>query len=91
MGETDPLVGVDPPDPSLPTLLFNQVPEAKVVKNRVHVDVNVPDAAGIDGLVGLGARVLRANPDGEGWTIMAEPEGNEFCVIPLDAADWADG
>jgi hypothetical protein len=83
--ETDPAVGVDPPDPSLPMLWFNRVPEAKVVKNRVHLDVNVADAAGIDRLVALGARVLRAHPDGEVWTIMADPEGNEFCVFPLDA------
>lgn len=83
--ETDPSVGVEPPDPSLPTLWFNEVPEAKVVKNRVHVDVNVADAAGIERLVALGAKVLRANPEGEAWTIMADPEGNEFCAFPLDA------
>jgi hypothetical protein len=84
--EAEPsVVGVDPPDPSLPTLWFNEVPERKVVKNRVHVDIDVPDAAGIDRLVALGARVLRRNPDGGIWTIMADPEGNEFCAFPLDA------
>jgi len=83
--ETDPSVGVVPPQPRLPTLWFNRVPEPKVGKVRIHMDVNVPDASGIDRLVGLGARLLEPNPGGERWTIMADPEGNEFCVFPLDA------
>jgi hypothetical protein len=83
--ESDPAVCVDPPDPSFPTLWFNKVPEPKVGKVRIHLDVNVPDASGIATLEGLGARVLQPNPGGERWTIMADPEGNEFCVFPLDA------
>jgi hypothetical protein len=82
--ETDPSIAVDPPDPSLPNLWFNEVPEPKVGKVRIHMDVNVPDARGIDRLVELGARVLAPHPGGEGWTVMADPEGNEFCVFPLD-------
>jgi len=81
--ESDPSVGVDPPDPSLPNLWFNEVPEPKAGKVRIHLDVNVTDKSGIDRLVSLGARVLALHPGGERWTVMADPEGNEFCVFPL--------
>jgi catechol 2,3-dioxygenase-like lactoylglutathione lyase family enzyme len=82
--ESDPSVCVDPPDASLPTLWFNSVPEPKVGKVRIHLDVNVPDAAGIGRLEGLGAHIVESHPGGERWTIMADPEGNEFCVFPID-------
>ncbi len=62
-------------------LVFAPVPEPKTVKNRIHWDVTVPDASGVDDLVARGATVLR-KPDAEiSWTIMADPEGNEFCVF----------
>lgn len=60
---------------------FAHVPEPKAVKNRIHWDVMLGAGAAGDDLVALGARVLRA-PDAEiSWTIMADPEGNEFCVF----------
>ena len=83
--ESNPSVCVDPPDASLPTLWFNSVPEPKVGKVRIHLDVNVPNAAGIGRLEGLGARIVESRPSGEVWTIMADPEGNEFCVFPIDS------
>jgi hypothetical protein len=50
------------------------------VKNRVHIDVATDD---VDALVAHGARVLRARGDGGlGWTILADPDGNEFCAMP---------
>jgi hypothetical protein len=59
-------------------LVFVPVPEAKTVKNRIHWDVDVPD---VGLLVEHGATVLR-EPDGDiQWTIMADPEGNEFCAF----------
>lgn len=63
-------------------IIFQRVPEAKVVKNRVHVDYDTPDRASeVARLVGLGARVLRDMDEPEGrWTVMADPAGNEFCV-----------
>jgi len=65
-------------------LLFEQVPDAKAVKNRVHLDLQpqLPRAQEVQRLVALGARVLhdRTRPDGSGWVVMADPEGNEFCV-----------
>jgi hypothetical protein len=54
------------------------------VKNRVHIDINLPDAAEMERLQRLGARALREIRDAEGrllWTIMADPEGNEFCAF----------
>jgi hypothetical protein len=62
----------------------NQVPEPKVVKNRVHIDINLPDAAEMERLQRLGARALREIHDAEGrlrWTIMADSEGYEFCAF----------
>ncbi|MFF4506343.1 VOC family protein [Streptomyces sp. NPDC001401] len=65
-------------------LLFQRVPEAKTVKNRLHLDLH-PGEGRRDGeverLEGLGASVLRRvkEPAGE-WVVMADPEGNEFCV-----------
>ncbi len=65
-------------------LLFQRVPEAKTVKNRLHLDLHPGEgrrAAEADRLTGLGASVLREvkEPGGE-WVVMADPEGNEFCV-----------
>jgi predicted enzyme related to lactoylglutathione lyase len=64
---------------------FNPVPEPKVAKNRVHIDINMPDGAEIDRLLGLGASVVQEIRGEDGalwWTIMADPEGNEFCAFP---------
>jgi hypothetical protein len=65
-------------------LLFQRVPEAKTVKNRIHLDLHPGQgrrAAEVERLTGLGASVLREvkEPGGE-WVVMADPEGNEFCV-----------
>jgi hypothetical protein len=73
--ETDPTVAVDGPGP---TLFLQQVPEAKTVKNRVHVDLSSTDrTAEVARLVDLGARVVAQQ---DGWTVLGDPEGNEFCV-----------
>ena len=61
-------------------IVFGSVPEPKTVKNRVHIDVTADD---VDALVAHGARVVRAKGDGGlGWTILADPDGNEFCAMP---------
>jgi predicted enzyme related to lactoylglutathione lyase len=63
-------------------MLFLKVPEEKTAKSRVHVDFGVPDReAEVDRLVGLGAtRHDTHNEWGIEWTVMTDPEGNEFCV-----------
>ena len=75
---------VQAPD-SIEGLLFIQVPEGKVVKNRVHLDLQPTDRTRDDEvarLQELGATVAadHRTPDGAGWIVMADPEGNEFCV-----------
>ena len=73
------------PDRSL-ALLFIRVPEAKQVKNRVHLDLAPPSPDQRDEevrrIVALGATIVddRRKPDGTGWVVLADPEGNEFCV-----------
>jgi hypothetical protein len=73
--ETDPVVMLDGPGPSL---CFQQVPEKKAAKNRVHVDVLAADRpAEVERLVALGGSV---HTEFDTWTLMQDPEGNEFCV-----------
>jgi hypothetical protein len=72
--EDDPNIAVDPPDGKGPTFWFCRVPEPKVVKNRVHVDVY----GDVDALVARGATLVDSLPR---WTVLADPEGNEFCVF----------
>jgi hypothetical protein len=62
-----------------PSIWFQRVPEGKTAKNRQHFDLRPvgPPVDEVTRLVGLGARVLR---EAEGLVVMADPEGNEFCV-----------
>jgi hypothetical protein len=66
--------------PGMPieTFDFVPVPEPKAVKNRVHWDVTATDIAA---LVERGARVLRRPDDKISWTVLADPDGNEFCAF----------
>ena len=63
-------------------LTLQRVPEPKTIKNRVHLDLEVPDLdAGIAQLETLGATVIQPRPaEGWQWVVMTDPEGNEFCV-----------
>ncbi|MHB8330068.1 MAG: VOC family protein [Acidimicrobiales bacterium] len=63
-------------------ILFWKVPEPKSSKNRMHVDLASGDPAEeIDRLVALGAtKVEFREGNGSSWTVMADPEGNEFCI-----------
>jgi predicted enzyme related to lactoylglutathione lyase len=76
---------VDRPDrPSgVPGWLFFRVPEGKSAKNRMHVDLLADDLdAETERLVGLGARVLHEKREwGAHWRTLADPEGNEFCLV----------
>ena len=72
-----------------PKLLLQRVPEPKAGKNRMHLDLHTPDIeAEAARLEGLGAR--RLEPDamdehGTKWVLMADPDGNEFCVCDAGA------
>ena len=71
--------------PEGPVLHFNQVPEAKTIKNRIHLCLR-PETSReqeVARLMGIGATFVtdHRKPDGTGWVILADPEGNEFCVL----------
>ncbi|GGK08163.1 glyoxalase [Pilimelia anulata] len=72
-----------PADGVAPDLLFLRVPEAKAGKNRLHLDLRPDDqAAEVARLERLGARrVSVGQGDGVSWVVLADPEGNEFCVL----------
>jgi predicted enzyme related to lactoylglutathione lyase len=68
-----------------PKIVFQKVPEAKVVKNRVHLDLIVGDRieAEAERFIGLGATRVSDGPFEEGgtsWIVLADPEGNELCI-----------
>ncbi|RAJ47072.1 hypothetical protein K353_00273 [Kitasatospora sp. SolWspMP-SS2h] len=66
-------------------LYFHQVPEAKTAKNRVHLCLRPETTrdAEAERLLALGAALVadRRDADGTGWVVLADPEGNEFCVL----------
>ncbi|WP_432546091.1 VOC family protein [Kineococcus sp. SYSU DK004] len=91
-----PLPGGEPRPPGDPVLLRDPagrapdlwvapVPEPKAVKNRMHVDL----VGDVDALLALGAALLRRPDEQVAWTVLADPEGNEFCVFapPSPGAD----
>ncbi|MFI6581541.1 VOC family protein [Embleya sp. NPDC050493] len=71
--------------PEGPTLLFRQVPEEKAGNNRLHLALRSagPRDEEVERVLGLGARTVAdlRDPDGTGWVVPADPEGNEFCVV----------
>lgn len=96
----------DPDDPNLPDheeclilspdrsqlLLFINVPDEKVVKNRLHLDLRPVDGSReeeVARLVELGATQVGdfRRPDGSGWITLTDPEGNEFCVLTQKPAN----
>ena len=75
-------------DEGAPPVAFQRVPEAKAVKNRLHVDLAVDDLDGafakIVALGGSAVSDILEMPGGYRWRVMADPEGNEFCIVPRD-------
>jgi hypothetical protein len=81
-------LGITDPSGDGPMIYFMAVPEPKTVKNRVHLDLE-PETSieeEVERLVAAGARVVATHQDPPGskdpyrWTVMQDPEGNEFCV-----------
>ena len=70
------------PDRSHPRLLLQRVPEPKTAKNRVHLDLGADDLpAEVERLVALGASQGQSHQEYDAiWTVLTDPEGNEFCV-----------
>jgi hypothetical protein len=92
--DDDGIVTIGPPmvadsqnhlGPVPPTLTFAHVPEGKTIKNRLHLDVRPTDREQdeeVRRLLDLGARHAGVGQTGdESWVVLADPEGNEFCVL----------
>ena len=65
-------------------IVFQPVPESKTIKNRIHLDVKANDgdqAAEVERLIALGARRIDIGQGDVSWVVLADPEGNEFCVL----------
>ncbi|WP_151082187.1 VOC family protein [Nocardioides cynanchi] len=76
--------GRDRPGPVPPTLTFARVPEGKIVKNRLHLDLNPADAdqdEEVRRLLALGARRADVGQGEQSWVVLTDPAGNEFCVL----------
>lgn len=75
--ETDPVVMLDGPGPRL---CLHRMPGPRPARNRVHLDIAVPDVeAEVTRLLSLGASLRRRAP---GYVALADPEGNNFCLVP---------
>ncbi len=75
------------PDASIGSFFFIKVPEGKIAKNRCHVDFKVEGdrAAEVERLITLGASEVMTHQHNDFfWTVMQDPEGNEFCVSEKD-------
>lgn len=85
LDEEDGEVHLSPAVDAHPGLLFLRVPEGKTAKNRVHIDVMPQEGTrdqAVERALAAGARQLadHREPDGAGWVVLADPEGNEFCI-----------
>ena len=84
VGSAGAYVALYPPDGNGPKLLLQHVSEAKIAKNRMHLDIETPDIHDeARRLVSLGAQMVISEPcneHGSTWILMVDPEGNEFCI-----------
>ena len=85
-GRWEQYVGLQPTAPGLPRLVFQQVSGPRPERNSVHLDLHVtaPELlpAAVERAVGLGATVVRGQEQqGQTWQVMADPEGNLFCLV----------
>jgi hypothetical protein len=86
--ESDGEWAIEPPEGSAavdvaPDILFVKVPDRKAGKNRLHLDLRPADQqVEVNRLLELGATLADIGQQGTPWVVMADPEGNEFCVLP---------
>jgi predicted enzyme related to lactoylglutathione lyase len=76
-------IGGTDPERNQPAWYFNKVPDGKRAKNRVHLDLVNPDPSAVSEMTALGATVVAEHElpgGGQRWTVMQDPEGNEFCL-----------
>jgi hypothetical protein len=73
---------IRPAPGQLPGILFAAVPEAKTIKNRLHLDFRPDDQdLEVERLLALGATRVDVGQGEQSWVVLADPEGNEFCVL----------
>lgn len=93
--DDDDGVQVAPPDGRGPAIDLLAVPEGKTVKNRLHLDLRAEDrstADELERLVGLGARRVDVGQSADvTWTVLADPQGNEFCLLSRSVAEVETG
>jgi predicted enzyme related to lactoylglutathione lyase len=91
VGAAGVYVALYPRDRSGPKLLLQRVTEQKASKNRMHIDIETADIeAEADRLIALGAHRVsgdRCSEHGSTWILMADPEGNEFCICDNGSAE----
>jgi predicted enzyme related to lactoylglutathione lyase len=87
-----PYQGLVPADGHGVEILLQRVPEAKNGKNRLHLDLRTRDLdAEVERVTALGAQRLTGEPvteEGWSWHILADPDGNEFCILQPPAGYW---
>jgi hypothetical protein len=77
-------VEIADPSGALPTILFARVPEPKTIKDRLHIDVSpvgCDQQEELARLLDLGARPVDVGQGDVSWVVLADPEGNEFCLL----------
>jgi len=80
--DASPVFEIQPQSGLLPGILFLAVHEAKDSKNRLHIDLRPDDqAAEVERLIALGASRIDIGQGDASWVVLADPEGNEFCVL----------
>jgi predicted enzyme related to lactoylglutathione lyase len=75
-----------------PTILVYRTPDKKTTKNRLHIDVNATDRdqdAEVERILALGATPVDIGQGEQTWVVLADPEGNEFCVLRSTVAPHA--
>ncbi len=90
--DDDGAIEIGPADQQHMTLLFQPVPEHKTSKNRLHIDLNPlrsDQQTELERLLALGARTVDIGQGHESWYVLADPEGNEFCLLRTSVDDPA--
>jgi predicted enzyme related to lactoylglutathione lyase len=89
------VISIAPAGSAWPTIDVVQVPERKSVKNRLHLDLRADGttaAQEVERLLAMGARPADVGQDPDvSWTVLADPEGNEFCVLSRPVQQSGDG
>jgi predicted enzyme related to lactoylglutathione lyase len=87
-------ISIAPTDTAWPTIDVFKVPERKGIKNRLHLDLRADGTTAeeeVKRLLAMGARPVDVGQGSDAsWTVLADPEGNEFCVLSRSVQDLAE-